>query len=157
MSSFALSASVGRKIRELRVVAGIPRRQLARQAGLRVNALVAIESGRVRPSVATLEALAKPLHVTLVELVRSVRAGVRSAPPSLGRGLEGIARAVANLPPSVGDKIDAVGAAVVEHAVDVCGGNQSAAARLLGMERKAFSRRWERARREAKKRRQRSV
>ena len=153
----ALSASVGRRIRELRVAAGISLDQLARQAGFRSNVLLAIEAGRVRPSVATLDALARPLRVTVLELVESARDSGAATPARATRGLDAIARAITALPVSLGDKLDAAGAAVVEHAMDVCSGNRSAAARLLGMERKALIRRWQRAQRESKRRGRKSV
>jgi two-component system response regulator HydG len=34
--------------------------------------------------------------------------------------------------------------AVLHHAIESCGGNKSAAARLIGVDRKALERRWER-------------
>ena len=61
--------------------------------------------------------------------------------------LERIGREIADLPESLGDKIDAAEAATVKHAMHVCAGNQSAAARLLGLERKALVRRLAKAQR----------
>jgi len=147
----ALSASVGRRIRELRVAAGLSLGQLAKMAALRPNVLLAIEAGRSRPSVAILDGLARPLRVTVLDLVQSARAPGPPAPARASGGLAAIARAIAELPVSVGDKLDAAGGAVVEHAMEVCAGNRSAAARLLGMERKALIRRWQRAQRESKR------
>jgi transcriptional regulator with XRE-family HTH domain len=154
----ALSAAVGRRVRELRLASGISLDQLAKQADLRPGALLAIEEGNARPSVATLGALSKRLRVTVLDLVKSASASTASNVPSAPAparaviSLEGIARAVAELPSRLGDKLDAVGGAVVEHAMVQCGGNRSAAARMLGMERKAFIRRWQRAQRESKPR-----
>lgn len=87
----------------------------------------------------------------IVDLVRSAEnsGSVDGAPPraqSLG-GLSEIAQAIVDLSGKVGSKIDAVESAAVIHAMNVCHGNQSAAARLLGMERKAFVRRLHRAQR----------
>ena len=55
--------------------------------------------------------------------------------------LERIGREIAKLPGDLGDKLEAAEAAAVKHALHVCAGNQSAAARLLGLERKALARR----------------
>jgi DNA-binding NtrC family response regulator len=89
------------------------------------------------------------VNSTLVDLVRG--AGQVDG-PALGRpasrlGLPEIARAIADLPARAGSKIDVMISATVLYAMDVSGDNQSAAARLLGMERKAFVRRLQRARR----------
>jgi transcriptional regulator of acetoin/glycerol metabolism len=51
--------------------------------------------------------------------------------------------------PVEGPKLDAVQRAVVLRALAVSGGNVSAAARLLGVERKAFERKVSRARRQS--------
>jgi|ERR1700722_12057422 transcriptional regulator with XRE-family HTH domain len=162
----ALSAAVGRRLRELRVSSGISLDELARQADLRPSALVAIEEGRARPSVATLVVLSKRLRMTVLELVKSASATTVATAPNIPStpaparapiGLEGIARAVAELPSRLGDKLDAVGGAVVVHAMEQCGGNRSAAARLLGMERKALIRRWQRVQRESRPRGRKSV
>ena len=53
--------------------------------------------------------------------------------------LSSIARKVMELPVP-GSKLDAVQRAIVMHALADCGGNVSAAARLLGVERKALER-----------------
>jgi transcriptional regulator with XRE-family HTH domain len=153
----ALSAAVGKRIRELRTTSGISPDQLAKLAGLRAPALLAIEAGRVKPSVSTLSALAKPLHVTVLELVESASAAPTPAPVRVASGLDTIARAIILLPSGVGDKLDVVEATVVAAAISQCGGNRSAAARLLGMERKALIRRWERAERESRRRARKGV
>ncbi len=58
--------------------------------------------------------------------------------------IDRIARALLALPERVGSKLDAVERAVLHHAIESCGGNKSAAARLLGVDRKSLERRWER-------------
>jgi DNA-binding NtrC family response regulator len=63
---------------------------------------------------------------------------VHTAKPGLDVGA--IARAILALPHSVGEKPEVVALATVRLAMESTGGNQSAAARLLGMERKAFVR-----------------
>jgi transcriptional regulator with XRE-family HTH domain len=155
--SLALSASVGRLLRELRVASGVSVGRLARQAGLPSRAVLAIEQGRGQPTIATLEALARPLHVSVLDLVQVAGAAPPATPGAGLDDLDAIANAITELPDDVGDKLDAVGAAVVRRALEVCDGNRSAAARLLGMERKALHRRWERVQRETKPARRRSV
>jgi two-component system response regulator HydG len=58
--------------------------------------------------------------------------------------IEKLARALLALPEKLGSKIDFIERVVLHHAVEVCAGNKSAAARLVGVDRKAFERRWER-------------
>ncbi len=58
-----------------------------------------------------------------------------------------IAQAILELPDAVGSKIEAVEHAAVLVAMNACAENQSAAARMLGMERKAFTRKLSRAKR----------
>jgi transcriptional regulator with XRE-family HTH domain len=157
--SRALSVAVGRRLRELRLEAGVPLDRLAAQTGLRPRKLVGIEEGTEKPTIATLDRIARGLQVPLVELVTSARTKrpkaatpQREVQPASGapRSLEAIARAITSLPASVGDKLEAVDLAVVEHALAVCGGNRSAAARLLGIERKAVIRRWVKMKRSRK-------
>jgi transcriptional regulator with XRE-family HTH domain len=153
----ALSAAVGERVRELRTTSGFSLDQLAKRAGLRAATLRAIEAGRARPSVATLAALAKPLRVTVLELVESASAPRAPVAVRVASGLDAIARSIILLPSGVGDKLDAVEAAAVEAAMSRCGGNRSAAARLLGMERKALIRRWQRAERDSRRRARKGV
>ncbi len=60
--------------------------------------------------------------------------------------LERIGRGIAELPADVGDKIEAAEAAAVRYALHACAGNKSAAARVLGIDRKALERRSVKAR-----------
>jgi DNA-binding NtrC family response regulator len=55
-----------------------------------------------------------------------------------------MARAILALPARVGSKLDVIERAVLHHAMLQCQGNKSAAARLVGMDRKVLERRWER-------------
>jgi DNA-binding NtrC family response regulator len=91
--------------------------------------------------------VAHVLGSTLVDLVRDAGQGPALARPASRVGLPEIVRAITELPDNVGSKVDAAILATVRHAMEECGGNQSGAARLLGMERKAFVRRMLRARR----------
>ncbi len=149
------SEAVGRAIRALRERGRQSISQVARTSAVSPAELVAIEAGRGHPSIATLHRIARALGSTLVELVHDAKAPARAdvAAPSKGPsiGLAEIARAIADLPAALGSKVDAAESATVVHAMEVTGHNQSAAARLLGMERKAFVRRLARTKR--KKRR----
>jgi DNA-binding NtrC family response regulator len=80
-------------------------------------------------------------HATLDELA-TILSGKSTVVPST----EQLAEMILALPEK-GSKLEAVQRAVVLHALEVSGGNVSAAARLLGMERKALERKLARARR----------
>jgi DNA-binding NtrC family response regulator len=58
--------------------------------------------------------------------------------------VEQLAKAILALPSGLGSKLDVVERAVLHQAVEVCSGNKSAAARLIGVDRKALERKWER-------------
>ncbi len=60
------------------------------------------------------------------------------------RELDRMAKALLALPARLGSKLDVIERAVLHHAIEVCSGNKSAAARLIGVDRKALERRWER-------------
>jgi DNA-binding NtrC family response regulator len=93
--------------------------------------------------------VAYSLGETLADLVRAAGQPGLAVPTGAASrlGLSEIAQAIADLPARVGSKVDAMISATVLYAMAVSGDNQSAAARLLGMERKAFVRRVQRARR----------
>jgi two-component system response regulator HydG len=55
-----------------------------------------------------------------------------------------IAKALLALPANVGSKLDVIERAILHHAIEVSGGNKSAAARLIGVDRKALERKWDR-------------
>jgi len=55
-----------------------------------------------------------------------------------------IAKALLALPSNVGSKLDVIERAILHHAIEVSGGNKSAAARLIGVDRKALERKWDR-------------
>jgi ActR/RegA family two-component response regulator len=84
-------------------------------------------------------------HATLDELA-AILSGRATTVPSTNQ----LAEMILALPEN-GSKMERVQDAVVTHAVAVSGGNVSAAARLLGMERKALERKIARARRAAKR------
>jgi DNA-binding NtrC family response regulator len=58
--------------------------------------------------------------------------------------IDRMARALLALPDRLGSKLDVIERAVLHHAIESCGGNKSAAARLIGVDRKALERRWDR-------------
>jgi DNA-binding NtrC family response regulator len=67
----------------------------------------------------------------------------RARPDAAGE-IDRIARALLALPERLGSKLQVIERAVLHHAIESCGGNKSAAARLLGVDRKALERKWER-------------
>jgi DNA-binding NtrC family response regulator len=58
--------------------------------------------------------------------------------------IDRLARSLLALPDRLGSKVDVIERAILHHAIEACGGNKSAAARLIGVDRKALERRWER-------------
>jgi transcriptional regulator with XRE-family HTH domain len=134
--------SVGRMIRLSRKRANLAIGRLARDCNLSPSQLERIESGSARPTIAVLDRIARAMGMSLVELVLDANGGATTR-----LGLREIARAVLELPDEIGPKLDAVEAAAILVAMTACRENQSAAARLLGMERKAFVRRLSWARR----------
>jgi DNA-binding NtrC family response regulator len=59
--------------------------------------------------------------------------------------IDRLARGLLALPERLGSKLRVIERAVLHHAIEACNGNKSAAARLIGVDRKALERRWERA------------
>jgi DNA-binding NtrC family response regulator len=60
------------------------------------------------------------------------------------REVDRMARAILALPARIGSKLDLIERAVLHHAVEICSGNKSAAARLLGVNRKSLERKLDR-------------
>jgi transcriptional regulator with XRE-family HTH domain len=144
----ATSFAVGRSLGALREQSGRSRSLVSRAVGISRSDLMAIESGRSKPTVDLLDRIARALGSTIVEVIRSAKRVDPAASTGGGRlGLADIGRAIAELPMVGRSKVDVVTSAVVVFALDASGGNQSAAARLLGMERKAYVRRLARAKR----------
>ncbi len=64
---------------------------------------------------------------------------------SLARNeIDRLARALLALPDRLGSKLAVIERAVLHHAIETCGGNKSAAARMIGLDRRVLERRWER-------------
>jgi len=55
-----------------------------------------------------------------------------------------IVRAILALPHHTGSKLEFIERAVLHHAIETCAGNKSAAARMVGVDRRALDRRWQR-------------
>jgi transcriptional regulator with XRE-family HTH domain len=134
----------------LRERRGLALSRVCLAAGITPDDLRSIETGRSRPSIDVLDRISRALGSSLVDVVRKADTmtdmprGASAAHPA---DLDEIARAIAELPVKAGSKIDAAEGAAVLYAMEISRNNQSAAARLLGMERKAFVRRLARARR----------
>jgi hypothetical protein len=138
MSLSTTSASVGLAIRAAREGASLPIARVARACGL-----TALELDRI----------ARAIGKSLADLVRGgdkASSGPQGGGAPLRLGLPQIARAIAELSVQGGSKIDAAESAAILYAMSVCNDNQSAAARMLAMERKAFVRRLRRAKRRRK-------
>jgi transcriptional regulator with XRE-family HTH domain len=140
MSEETLSAAMGLRLRELRLRAGLSLPRLSKRVGLSASALQRIEAGAAEPSISTLNDLAGHLGTTLGELVRKAKSQAARREASALRGPEEIGRAILNLPEGT-DKVRVVVAAAIRLALEESNGNQSAASRLLGMERRALMRR----------------
>jgi len=62
----------------------------------------------------------------------------------VAREVEKMARAILALPDRAGSKLEFVERAVLHHAIEMCAGNKTKAARLIGLDRRALDRRWQR-------------
>jgi two-component system response regulator HydG len=58
--------------------------------------------------------------------------------------IDRLARSLLALPDRLGSKLAVIERAVLHHAIETCGGNKSAAARMIGVDRKVLERRWDR-------------
>ena len=58
--------------------------------------------------------------------------------------IDRLARTLLALPDRLGSKLRVIERAVLHHAIESCGGNKAAAARLIGVDRKVLERRWDR-------------
>ncbi len=65
-------------------------------------------------------------------------------PPDAAAEIDRLARALLALPERLGSKLRVMERAVLHHAIESCGGNKAAAARLIGVDRKVLERRWDR-------------
>lgn len=63
--------SVGRRLREIRILRGLSLRVLAERSGLNINTLSLIENEHTSPSVSTLQQLAQSLQVSITEFFQT--------------------------------------------------------------------------------------
>jgi DNA-binding NtrC family response regulator len=103
------------------------------------NPLLGLDEVRLDRLIA--QATARLRHATLEEL-----AGIVNGIPSRAPNAEALAHTILTLP-GKGSKLLAVERAVVLHAYETTSGNVSAAARLLGVDRKQMERKLAKARR----------
>jgi hypothetical protein len=138
-----IARKVGGALRDLRVAKGLTVGAVQSKAG--VWNLANIEVGKA--TIGELDSVARVFGTTLQALVERVKtpspSGAPSVPPS-GQGLKDVADIVLMLPIK-GSKVDATVDTLVLEAMVRAESNQSAAARLLGMDRKIFVRRFQRA------------
>ncbi len=76
-----LLAQFGRRLREARQGAGLPRSEVARRCDIHVNTLFNIETGRADTTLGIAATLARVLEVPLASLLPGAKLS-RSAPPS---------------------------------------------------------------------------
>jgi DNA-binding XRE family transcriptional regulator len=139
MSDSLTSAAVARRLRELRIHTQVTPARLAQAVGVSAESLLDVEEGRSRPSIAMLAGMASHLGTSLRRLVREVGEGSAVAKPSPMQ-VEDIGRAIAHME-YAGNKLQYAESAAVHYALATCHGNRSAAARMLGVERRRLLRR----------------
>ena len=68
MPDNSLQIQVGKRIQKLREIKGISQQDLAAKCNFEKSNMSRLETGRVNPSLSTLEKVAKALEVNIVEL-----------------------------------------------------------------------------------------
>jgi two-component system response regulator HydG len=99
-------------------------------------------SGNVRELRNVVERVALLSETELVDV--SVLEELARETSDATREIDRIARTLLALPSNLGSKLDIIERAILHHAIEISGGNKSAAARLIGVDRKALERKWER-------------
>ena len=142
------SKAVGRRLRAMRETSGKQRFLVAKRAKVTLAELDQIENGSASVSVGSIQRVAVALGTTLLDVIQQLSqpASKRRHEDTEAPRLADIADAILRLQVD-GSKEDVVVGAMVDAAMKACDNNQSASARLLGMERKAFVRRLLSARR----------
>jgi transcriptional regulator with XRE-family HTH domain len=141
------SKAVGRRLRAMRETSGRQRFLVAKRAKVTLAELDQIEKGSAIVSVGSIQRVAGALGTTLLDVIRQLaQPAPKQQTDTEAPRLSDIADAILRLQVD-GSKEDAVVGAMVDAAMKACDNNQSASARLLGMERKAFVRRLLSARR----------
>ena len=98
-------------------------------------------SGNVRELRNAVDRLALLAETT--EIDQTIAADVVGEhPPHDVAEVDRMARMILALPARLGSKLDVMERAVLHHAIETCCGNKSAAARMVGVDRKFFERRW---------------
>jgi transcriptional regulator with XRE-family HTH domain len=136
-----LVSSLGLTLRALRTKRSLEANAVAKRAGIPASVLADIEAGR--PTGATIERLERVAAALGTNIV-AVMSLAKKPPPKVNASADvaRLAAAIVELPPELGDKLGEIESAVVRRAMQLSGGNKSAAARLLGMERKSLVRKW---------------
>jgi two-component system response regulator HydG len=123
-------------------------RDIPRKLTFSPGALTWIQSrawpGNVRELRNTVERLALLADSDRVEAQTLDEIVGMAALGSSAGAVDALARSILALPVRLGSKLDAIERAVLHHAIETCGGNKSAAARLVGVDRKALERKWDR-------------
>src|ERR1051325_7059369 len=84
-------SDLGPRLRPTRIARGVGLRELARRLDLSPSSISQIETGKIRPSVRTLYALAAEFGVTVDELLFDGTAQKADAPPTRGGNEPGLA------------------------------------------------------------------
>jgi transcriptional regulator with XRE-family HTH domain len=139
-SNHELVTSLGHTLRRLRMKRGLHAAGVAKRAGVKAALLADVEAGHATATIDALDRIARALGTSL----SSAMAEARKPQPRVDASadIDKLAAALVELPPEVGDKLEVVEAAALRRAMQISGGNKSAAARLLGLERKTLVRRW---------------
>jgi transcriptional regulator with XRE-family HTH domain len=70
MSNNSLQINVGKQIQKIRESKGLSQQDLAAKCNFEKSNMSRLETGRVNPTLSTLDKVAKALDVTLIELFR---------------------------------------------------------------------------------------
>src|ERR1700733_6073317 len=100
MGHASLSVNVGSLIRRERQHQGLSLRELARQVGVSASMLSQVETGRARPSVSTIYAIAAELGLSIDALLSGDETARAGPPAAAGSRAGGDAAAVLEAQPS---------------------------------------------------------
>jgi len=100
--------------------------------------------GNVRELRNVVERLALLADADLIDVPVLVDLAAERPAPDAAAEIDRLARALLALPERLGSKLRVIERAVLHHAIEACGGNKAAAARLIGVDRKVLERRWDR-------------
>jgi DNA-binding NtrC family response regulator len=100
--------------------------------------------GNVREQRNVVERLVLLADSDLIDVSALEELASERPPPDAAAEIDRMARALLALPERLGSKLRVIERAILHHAVESCGGNKAAAARLIGVDRKVLERRWDR-------------